>query len=486
MSEGQALEPGEPDEPLHDDALNKALAQAPDRTSQPDWRIRQAILDQAHDSISASEELLAASRERAPWWRLAWWRDKVGLSGATPWNAALASVMVAVLVTVMWQREPVPGARLDEMPAPPASSVPDEESEAAKKETAPSVAGRVTPAPTPEPTPAPKAAPAPAPAPTQAPTPAPRASERTKAPSAPAPASETPASAKAPSQPQPPAMAESASRPPAVSSAAAPPPPAPAFAPAPPVADTSAERRRSALAESPAPVPRTAQEANRDTGALSRQAPAAAAAPPAPAVPVAPIARGETARMPDFASLSRWTELRVVNINGDVRVVPRAQAGELALLMSSAAIMAVGAPPMRSLPEWRVLLERRGQVVALLEVGRSDVRWTEGALPSTTGAPPAESIEALRAALRQAIKSGSAARAIPAVPPVQAPQAPDLGASQRLPYAPLAPPVLPESRDLVAPSVQAPQAPPAQPMPSPPLMPPAAQQAPAAPASDDQ
>ena len=70
---GMQLEPGEPNDPLHDDALRKALAQAPDRTTLPDWRVRQAILDHAHDAISASEELLAASRERAAWWRLARW-----------------------------------------------------------------------------------------------------------------------------------------------------------------------------------------------------------------------------------------------------------------------------------------------------------------------------------------------------------------------------------------------------------------------------
>lgn len=392
IDQGTLLEPGEPNEPLHDDALRKALAQAPDRATIPDWRVRQAILDHAHDAISASEELLTASREPAPWWRLAWWRDKVGLSGATPWNAALASLMVAVLVTLLWQREPVPGARLDDeapvatTPAPaaavgeaagskaePAKPLPEVPVASKKESRAPAL----------------PAAPAPAPAPT--------ASER---------------EAKA--------GADSAARPSTESLAAAPARAAPAPAPAPSGSDASAERRKSAPAPAAvappvaqlAPVP----EANRaGAGSNLRQAAPAAA----------PAARSEAAPLPDFASLSRWTELRVANVNGDVRVVPRAEAGELGLLMSSAAIMAVGGPPLRSLPEWRVSLERRGQVLAVLEMARNDVRWTEGALPPATGTPPPETMEALRGALRQAVKSGAPARArsaplapaVPAAPP---------------------------------------------------------------------
>jgi len=128
--------------------------------------------------------------------------------------------------------------------------------------------------------------------------------------------------------------------------------------------------------------------------------------------------------MSDFSSLSRWTELRVANVNGSVRVVPRAEAGDLGLLMSSAAIMAVGGPPLRSLPEWRVSLERRGQVLAVLEVARSDVRWTEGGLPPATGRPPAEALDALRSALSQAIKPGAPAKAQPAPSAPAAPAAP--------------------------------------------------------------
>jgi len=414
IDDANTLEPGEPNEPLHDEGLRKALAQAPDRSQIPDWRVRQAILDQAHDAISASEELLAASREGAPWWRLAWWRDKVGLSGATPWNAAFATVVVGVLVTLMWQREPVPGARLDERPA-------------VKQETAREEAERVAPAPASPPADAPKSAgpPASAAPPVRAPVPSavPAAPEAPAAPSATLPAAPAPGAAAPAAGPPPvPAAAppvrapETASIIPPVGESAGP-ASSQRFAqgnvtaPKPSAADAAAERRKSepAVAAAP-PPPATQPEAKRG----ARQEPAAAA--PAPRADVPPP-------MPDFASLSRWTELRVANVNGDVRMVPRAEAGELGLLMSSAAIMATGAPPMRTLPEWRVSLERKGQVLAVLEVARTQVRWTEGHLPATTGIPPIESLDALRAALRETARAGSPARVEPVVPPVRAPRA---------------------------------------------------------------
>ena len=97
--------------------------------------------------------------------------------------------------------------------------------------------------------------------------------------------------------------------------------------------------------------------------------------------------------------------MRIANINGQVRVVPRAEGGDLNLLLSSAAIMAVGPQPLRALPEWRVSLERKGGVLAVLELGRDQVRWTEGGGPPATGVPPPGSLDALRAALTDAVKA---------------------------------------------------------------------------------
>ena len=471
VDKGMVLEPGEPNEPLHDDALRKALAQAPDRGTLPDWRVRQAILDHAHDAISASEELLTASRERAPWWRLAWWRDKVGLSGATPWNAALASLMVAVLVTLIWQREPVPGARPDDetaltsAPAPAAApeaapTFKEEAAKAAAKETAKETsakkdaskgagsketgakdaaakeaAAKEVAAKEARETAAREAAAKEMAAREAAAKEAAAKKADSSRPVPAAPAASQPRESKPESAPAVAAMrtpapqeaiagADSAARASAPSFAAAPPPPArtaPSTAPPPSTADASAERRKSA-----------------------------------PAAAAAPSTRSDVVPMSDFSSLSRWTELRVANVNGDVRVVPRAEAGDLGLLMSSAAIMAVGATPLRSLPEWRVSLERRGQVLAVLEVARNDVRWTEGALPPAAGTPPPEALEALRGALRQAIRSGAAARPLPAQPAAKAPGAES--PSGRLPYSPLAPPVLP-STEAPAPPADAPRAP---------------------------
>ena len=320
------LAPDEPDEPLHDEAVRKALAHAPDRAVLPDWRIRQAILAHAHDAVSASEELLAASREREPWWRLAWWRDKLGASRAAPWHAAFVSVLLGVLVILMWQREPVPGARLDEQPmtAPPTASVEQ-----------------------------------------QAPAPKEATKEEARAPEAPAPV-EVPRPEPAPT-------------------------PAPAPAPAPPLA---------AIAPQPPAV----------------VAPPSAAPAPAPAATrPAPGARTDAAPPPDFGALGRWTELRVANVSGEVRTVSRADAGELSQLLSSAAIVAAGGPPLRGLPEWRVALERKGDVLAVLEVGRNQVRWTEGSAPPVSGTPSPEALEALRAALRQAVKAKAPVRSPPRV-----------------------------------------------------------------------
>ena len=391
---GLQLEPGESNDPLHDEALRKALAQAPDRTALPDWRVRQAILDHAHGATSAAEELLAASRERTPWWSLAWWRHKAGVSGATPWNAALASLMLAVLVTLLWQREPVPGARPDDEPVTaPAPAPAAKEAQTARDEVA---TAKTEPAPAASVAPPQEAKPASPPATAEAPArePAPARTEREVR-----------------------GGVGGAARPLAESSAPAPAPRA--TTPAPPVADAPAERRKSVPSPATAPnappaaQPAPAPEANKQGSDLRQAAPAAT-----------PAARGEAMPMSDFSSLSRWTELRVANVNGSVRVVPRAEAGDLGLLMSSAAIMAVGGPPLRSLPEWRVSLERRGQVLAVLEVARSDVRWTEGGLPPATGRPPAEALDALRSALSQAIKPGAPAKAQPAPSAPAAPAAP--------------------------------------------------------------
>ena len=383
MSDEALVPPGAPDVPLQDEALHKALAQAPDRALLPDWRIRQAILEHAHDAVSASEELLAASRAPASWWSLAWWREKVGVTSSLPWNAAFATVLLGVLITLIWRREPIPAPQLDERPvaSAPAPLAKEEERKREARQT--------------------------------------QLQER------PAPAQDS-TRAQAPAVVAPPAAPPVLALPPAAA-----PEPAPAPAPAP------------AAAPAPAPTPAPVEQAPKPAAAPPQAAESLARQRAAPAVVPAPKAAASGARTdatppPDFASLGRWTELRIANVSGDVRMVPRADAGELSLLLSSAAIMAVGAQPMRAVPEWRVALERKGNVLAVLEVGRSQVRWTEGGAPPATGTPPIEAVEALRAALRQASKPKAPSRAAPPVDAARTPSEPASEDAQQVPL--VAPP----------------------------------------------
>lgn len=111
--------------------------------------------------------------------------------------------------------------------------------------------------------------------------------------------------------------------------------------------------------------------------------------------------------------------MRVANIGGEVRVLSRDEGGELNLLLNSAAIMASGPQPLKALPDWRVSLERKGAVLAVLELARNQVRWTEGGAPPATGVPPPGSLDALRAALAEAVKAAPAKSAAPARRPTR-------------------------------------------------------------------
>ena len=102
--------PDEPDD-LRDEHLWRALAHAPDHSAVPDWRLRKAILRRAHDAIGATDpDTDAAELERAarPWWRRA--ADRGGKDARRtrmPWRAAVATVLLAVLAGLLWQREHV-------------------------------------------------------------------------------------------------------------------------------------------------------------------------------------------------------------------------------------------------------------------------------------------------------------------------------------------------------------------------------------------
>ncbi|MBI5278184.1 MAG: hypothetical protein HY854_17175 [Burkholderiales bacterium] len=104
---------------LRDARLRRALDSAPDGEVRPPDAVRLAVRDAARAAVAAAAP--------QPWWKR-WWPQP---QQRMPWNAAFATVLVAVLVGVMWQGEEVPDAppeavavRKDQrVPAAPASPV---------------------------------------------------------------------------------------------------------------------------------------------------------------------------------------------------------------------------------------------------------------------------------------------------------------------------------------------------------------------------
>ena len=96
--------------------------------------------------------------------------------------------------------------------------------------------------------------------------------------------------------------------------------------------------------------------------------------------------------------------MTIARRGGESRTVQRAEARDLNALLGSAAISAVGSQPLRGTPEYRVTLERGGEVLAVFEVAPTQVRWREGKTPSATGVPSAPALAALREALRSTVQ----------------------------------------------------------------------------------
>ena len=140
---------------LRDARLKKALEAAPDADVRPAPSVAQAILTAARNVLPTAVPKKAPTR----WWLLLW--QSMG-QPRSPWGAAFATVLVAVLVTVMWVREPIPDARPIAPPASPVTPATDEPNGAPPSAAAPAPAPAVAPAPV---APAPVAAMAPAPAP---------------------------------------------------------------------------------------------------------------------------------------------------------------------------------------------------------------------------------------------------------------------------------------------------------------------------------
>ena len=101
---------------LRDARFRKALEHAPDADLRPGEAIRRQVLAHARDAVREARP--------PPWWHALWARP----GHRMPWNAALATIAVASLVTVLWHDKEVPDARPeaaavnDSLPAPAASS----------------------------------------------------------------------------------------------------------------------------------------------------------------------------------------------------------------------------------------------------------------------------------------------------------------------------------------------------------------------------
>jgi hypothetical protein len=321
---------------LRDPALRRALDHAPDRDALPDPRTRDAIRKMAHNlaPVPAPSEASAAA--------MPWWRRLIGdgAKNRMPWNAAFATVLVATFVTVLWQHEPVPDARLD---------------------------GEAQVAQAPAPASAPAPAPAPAPEAARSRVETEAAQQRTEPARAPAPAAV--ASDRAAIEPE-------RGTSPSLQSA-----PAPAAGPAPePAPAMIAKPSESALqAEAPG---------------VARQALVARKAAPAPAAAPKPA--------PSFAALDRWTSLNWVASGQAVREA-RGDTEDLAALVNAVARSAVVPNAALAAPvEVRIELHAGAQLLAVLEIAGDQVRWAapQGGT-SFVGTPPPPALAALRAALRR-------------------------------------------------------------------------------------
>jgi hypothetical protein len=287
---------------LRDARLRKALDQAPDADLRPPVRTRDAIHAAAHGAV-------ASARRR--WWPAPGRR--------MPWSAALATVLLAGFITVLWQGQEVPGPGAGRQQADVVAS-------------------------------------APAPAPAAAPPPATDMQQRAPAPASAPPPTVATAPAAAPARPAAPA-ARTAPAVPAV--------------PAAPVARDEASlaggEERSAAA--PAPAPPAAAGA-----ASPRLVPPVVPPPPSAAAPQRQAAAGVRAA-PPAPPTPNWSQVRI-EADGVSMVVPRTQAERLAALVTRT-LSAPGEPgPAEGAPIAQLELGRGPDAVGVLSLHGDQWRWS--------------------------------------------------------------------------------------------------------------
>ena len=403
------------DRDLNDPVLQRALRNAPDLAAAPEAGLRESIRALAHEAVAPSlpEGRVGAQRP--------WWQRFLGIGaggGRMPRNAAFATVLLGVLITATWHQQEIPDARLDAVA--PATKSP-------RNEPAPAPPARTDTPASPTAPDAAAAKPAPAPAPTaEASGPAPSTLEAALAESraiAEAAAravekeeltrqrqadrvrqSESDAAA---------ALARLQGRPPPSALAPLPAPRAPVAAMPPPAAAAPPLGDPSVVAGQRAPLASEADGAFAKRGAVAESAGAA----PAPSAK----ARLDTGGSPTFNALSQWTRLRITRAGGESRSLARAEARDLSALVGSAALAGVGSQPLSGSPDWRIALERNGEVLAVLELAGGQVRWRENGMAPGTGAPGAGAL----AALREALEDAAAAAPPPAPGGAAAPTVPN-------------------------------------------------------------
>lgn len=421
-----AVHPGHP-------ALRRAFDHAPDRGSEPDDELRQAIRSFAHESVAPS---LPSGRTGLLGRRAG--EGATGLEARTRTrrsrllrNLIVAAVLVVIVATVTWHREPGPGN------ARPAATAP----EAAMQPVAPTAsAASATSAVATANAPASAAAGAPAlseaekilfaprvtlPEPESPAASAPSRAPKVATPSMPstAPTPATP-SATTPTPTTPPATQ------PKTSVVALPSTPAPVSGVSP---GAASERAKGVAASAAAtatpvmpPVPPATTPVGRAAASLavpggttaapggSASTPSTAAKPAAEAAPPAP---------PTFTALSQWTQLTMTRADGSTRRRSKADVRELGALLASAALAGGGAEPVRGRVDWRVSLERNGQTLARVELVGNQVRWIENSAAPGTGTPPAGALDSVREMLENVFEEppapGAAARPAPVPVEVQ-------------------------------------------------------------------
>ena len=386
---------------LRDARLKEALAHAPDAHMTPDARTRAAIRAMAGRAVAPAAPRPVRSAG-ALWWQRLW--HAAGNSRG-PWGAALATVVLATLVTVLWRDEEIPVARTADAPM---ATVP-----AARSAQPPSVAVPSTDAPAAVPRTA-----APAPAPALKPAPVEKAAQP------------EPAHAPRPEE-SPPQIyakkAESEARDKA----------APARVPAPVQQAPTLEAQGTVMADTqPARRDderrRTAERSRSDNAVASAAPPvgssapapaapavplgpgAAAPAPPpvtlaAPARPVAPAAAGAAAARasvsaPDLSAFDMWTQARV-SLDGRVSVISPGGHGALVAQLRTVANQARGAGAMAGPVVARIELLRGDEVLGTLVVGEASVQWTVrrgGMDASFSGVVPAAQVIELLEDVRRA------------------------------------------------------------------------------------